>query len=707
MRATDAARVMALLGLRNITSNKVKSTIVGSIILFGTALLVVGTSLLDSVEASMEKVVTSSLAGHLQVYSSQGRDELSLFGGLTASLPDIGEIEDFAALREAIVGEVDGVQAVVPMGIGVATGTSGNDIDRAIAALRFARQEGDASGVASARGQLVEIAKLVEKDYTYREEILADRERAESDREALARFQTDAFWEVEFEEDPAAALMELETKLAPLAADGRLFFLRYLGTDPTLFERSFDRFKIAKGQKIPPMKRGVLLSNRVHERFLKHRIARQMDKIKTEIEEEGRVIGVDEDLTSRVSRMSRQYKRILYQLDPGEAERLESELRAYLPADEAPEGAELSELVSSFLSVTEANFYDRYAWFYEHIAPKIDLYRVNVGDVVALQSFTRRGYIKAVNVKIWGTFQFEGIEDSDLAGTVNLMDLLTFRELYGRMTDEQRAELEQIREEVGVEDVERDGVEDALFGGEDADLEATFEEAEDDELEVFDGEGAMSRAERVAQVAEATYAQSELDEGLALNAAIVLEDGSRAPQVKARLEAMFEREGMALKVVDWQQAAGLVGQLIVVIRLVLYVAITIIFLVALVIINNSMVMATMDRVSEIGTMRAMGAQRGFILWMFMFETFVLGALSGAAGAALGAGAIVAMGTWGLPATNEIVRFIFAGPRLYPEFTTGNLLFAVAVIFAVSVVSTLYPAIVAMRVQPVVAMRGRE
>ncbi len=706
MRTSDAARVMALLGLRNIASNKVKSTIVGSIILFGTALLVVGTALLDSVETSMEKVVTSSLAGHLQVYSSEGRDELALFGGLTASLPDIGEIEDFSTLRASILDEVDGVQAVVPMGIGVATGTSGNDIDRAISALRFAREGDDGSAEASARGQLVEIAKLVEKDYTYREEILADRERAESDREALARFQTDAFWEGEFKEDPASALMELETKLAPLAADGRLFFLRYLGTDPQLFEESFDRFKIAKGQKIPAMKRGVLLSNRVHERSLKHRIARQMDKVKREIEEEGRTIGEDEDLTSRVSRMSRQYKRVLYQLDPQEAAQLERELRAYLPAEQAPADAGLAALVEAFLSVTDANFYERYDWFYANVAPKIDLYRVNVGDVVSLQSFTRRGYIKAVNVKIWGTFQFEGIEDSDLAGTVNIMDLLTFRELYGRMTDEQRAELETIRDEVGVEDVEREGVEDALFG-DDANLEAAFEEGGANELEVFDGEDSLSRAERVARVAEATYEQSELDKGLALNAAIVLEDGARAPQVKASLEAMFEREGMKLKVVDWQQAAGLVGQLIVVIRLVLYVAIAIIFLVALVIINNSMVMATMDRVSEIGTMRAMGAQRGFILWMFMFETFVLGALSGIAGAALGAGIILFLGQYGLPANNEIVRFIFAGPRLYPEFTTGNLLFAVAVIFAVSVVSTLYPAIVAMRVQPVVAMRGRD
>ena len=44
-----------------------------------------------------------------------------------------------------------------------------------------------------------------------------------------------------------------------------------------------------------------------------------------------------------------------------------------------------------------------------------------------------------------------------------------------------------------------------------------------------------------------------------------------------------------------------------------WVLIMIIFLVALVIINNALVMATLERVPEFGTLRAVGAQRRFIL----------------------------------------------------------------------------------------------
>jgi ABC-type lipoprotein release transport system permease subunit len=170
---------------------------------------------------------------------------------------------------------------------------------------------------------------------------------------------------------------------------------------------------------------------------------------------------------------------------------------------------------------------------------------------------------------------------------------------------------------------------------------------------------------------------------------------------------MFAREKLPLKAIDWQTAAGLVGQLIIVIRLVLYIAIMIIFLVALVIINNSMVTATMDRVAEIGTMRAIGAQRRFVLVMFILETLVLGAVMGTLGAGLGILTMEILGSVGIPAPNQILRFLFAGPRLYPTWGAWNVGFAVVIIFLVSIISTLYPALIATRVQPVVAMRGRD
>ncbi len=699
-RATTSLVIIWRIALRNILSNKVKSSIVGSIMVFGTMLLVIGTAMLDSVESSMQKVVTSSLAGQLQVYSSKSKDELSLFGGLTASLPEIGEIEDFSTIQREL-GDVDNVQAIVPMGITISTGTSGNDIDEVLAELRQAVQKQDAATIDALSGQIREIAGSFLEEYDEKEKITNDMDRLKKERAILEEVQSDAFWQ-SFKQDPQPKLLWLDTKLAPLASNGRLFFMRILGTDPQAFKTHFDRFEIARGEMIPPNQRGILISKRTHERFLKHKVARGLDRVKQEMELEGRTIADDELLEARVRRLSRQYRRVTFQLDPDEAAELRPKLLEQL-GDSVEPDAPMRDLISAFLSVTDENFYQRYDFFYEEIAPRIELYRINVGDVVPLQSFTRSGYIKAVNVKVWGTFQFKGIEDSDLAGVVNIADLITFRELYGKMTAQQRAELETLRQEIGVEDVSRDSAEDDLFGG--GELDVVEDDASD--FDEFKGVTVMERAERLASVEALRYEQEELDKGLALNAAVILDDPDRIDATREALERRIAERGLALKVVDWQQASGIVGQLIVVIRLVLYVAIFIIFLVALVIINNSMVMATMERIAEVGTMRAIGAQRGFVLVLFMLETLVLGVAAGALGALLGVAIIATLGVVGIPASNEIVRFIFAGPRLYPHVSASNVVIAASVIFGVSVLSTLYPAVVATRIQPVVAMRGRD
>ena len=48
--------------------------------------------------------------------------------------------------------------------------------------------------------------------------------------------------------------------------------------------------------------------------------------------------------------------------------------------------------------------------FYELIAPVIDLYAIDVGEVMTVRAFTRSGFLKSVNVKVYGIFRFKGLE---------------------------------------------------------------------------------------------------------------------------------------------------------------------------------------------------------------------------------------------------------------------------------------------------------
>jgi ABC-type antimicrobial peptide transport system permease subunit len=143
-------------------------------------------------------------------------------------------------------------------------------------------------------------------------------------------------------------------------------------------------------------------------------------------------------------------------------------------------------------------------------------------------------------------------------------------------------------------------------------------------------------------------------------------------------------------------------------RLVLWVAVLIIFLVALVIINNAMVMATLQRVQEIGTMRAIGAQRRFVLAMLLVETVAVGIVFGLVGAAVGVGALwVIRALGGIPATNDQLFFFFSGPTLLPTLGSTSVAIALAIVIVVSILSGLYPALLAMRVTPLEAMQAED
>jgi ABC-type antimicrobial peptide transport system permease subunit len=142
-------------------------------------------------------------------------------------------------------------------------------------------------------------------------------------------------------------------------------------------------------------------------------------------------------------------------------------------------------------------------------------------------------------------------------------------------------------------------------------------------------------------------------------------------------------------------------------RALLFVAVAIIFFIAMIIINNAMMMATIQRTSTIGTMRAIGAQRGLILAMVLVESVVLGVIFGGIGMLAGSGLLGVLGMKGIAAPNDVMYFFFSGPRLLPNVTAGPLIIAMVIILFVTIASTLIPATMATRISPLRAMQADE
>ncbi len=122
-------------------------------------------------------------------------------------------------------------------------------------------------------------------------------------------------------------------------------------------------------------------------------------------------------------------------------------------------------------------------------------------------------------------------------------------------------------------------------------------------------------------------------------------------------------------------------------------------------ISNTMTMAVMERVGEIGTMMALGNRRRDILGMFLAEGCILGLLGAVVGLGLGSLLGVLISAIGIPMPpGPVMAWGYeAGIRL----STGNLAMAAGIAVVTTILASLYPAWKASRLQIVDALRTRQ
>ncbi len=122
-------------------------------------------------------------------------------------------------------------------------------------------------------------------------------------------------------------------------------------------------------------------------------------------------------------------------------------------------------------------------------------------------------------------------------------------------------------------------------------------------------------------------------------------------------------------------------------------------LVCVVGIVNTQLMAVADRFREIGTMKCLGALDRFVLRLFLIEA----ALQGVIGAAIGA-----LSGTGIAVIGALIKF---GPFAVQSADIAQIVISMGLAIALgcglSIIGVLYPALLAARMQPIEAMRGRD
>jgi putative ABC transport system permease protein len=172
---------------------------------------------------------------------------------------------------------------------------------------------------------------------------------------------------------------------------------------------------------------------------------------------------------------------------------------------------------------------------------------------------------------------------------------------------------------------------------------------------------------------------------------IRVEDPKRAEDIAKAVDAEFanspfetktETEGAFVK--GFAEQAGNIGAIVIFV-------LTVVFFTILLVAGNTMAQAVRERTSELGVLKAIGFTDGQVLGLVLAEALLIAIVGGGIGLALGAMAVAG----GDPTNGALPVFI-----LRPVYAIGG----VVCIVLLGIVSGLLPALQAMRMNPVEALR---
>ncbi len=172
------------------------------------------------------------------------------------------------------------------------------------------------------------------------------------------------------------------------------------------------------------------------------------------------------------------------------------------------------------------------------------------------------------------------------------------------------------------------------------------------------------------------------------------------------LDKIRERYGNDLVIISPQQISKVIEQISGGVYLFIQVVAMVSLLVASVGIITTLQTSVMERLKEIGLLKALGFNKRLILGMFLFEAMIIGVVGGAIGVGLGMG--IAQGMSSLLGQNFKIESNGPGTgiqlNITPSFDLWNLVLTWVLCVFLSMIAGFYPSWRASRLDPVVALR---
>lgn len=189
--------------------------------------------------------------------------------------------------------------------------------------------------------------------------------------------------------------------------------------------------------------------------------------------------------------------------------------------------------------------------------------------------------------------------------------------------------------------------------------------------------------------------------------AIFLDDPGELPYWKGEISAQLTA-GDAV-VLDWREMMPQLVQFIVLDDAGNYVFLTLILIMVVFGILNTVLMSVLERTREFGLLRALGLSRRHLLLLVFCESLLLSLLAVLCGWAVGGGTHLWFSQHGIDFSAMMsggtqMMGTFMDPIVYTELSAQRVVQLTLIVFGATLASGIYPAIKAARVTPVQALR---
>jgi putative ABC transport system permease protein len=185
---------------------------------------------------------------------------------------------------------------------------------------------------------------------------------------------------------------------------------------------------------------------------------------------------------------------------------------------------------------------------------------------------------------------------------------------------------------------------------------------------------------------------------------VMLNKTEDTQKVKNALINMFKEGNLDLELKSWDELSDFYAQTVKLFNRLFFILKIVITIIVILSIFNTMNMAVLERIDEIGTIMALGTKGRGVLNLFMYEGLTLGAIGGAFGIIFGAAVTSIISRIGIPMPSPpgATMAWLSEPKIVPSM----LVFSFTLSLATALISSLYPAYRASQLEIAEALRHR-